>query len=173
VKYGQRIHDMTEERARAQGWQDLADRWSRPEHQDEVALANLPPGDEDEGIAVVEIIEDMVANRNGLHVVNTVNHGAISNLPPEAVVEVLALVGSYGVRPVYTGALPEPIAAALRHHISTQQLTVEAALTGDRRAALHAFLLDPVVSAALEPDPARQLLDDLLRAHAAYLPQFS
>jgi alpha-galactosidase len=51
-------------------------------------------------------------------------------------------------------------------------LTVQAALTGDRQIALQAFLQDPQVAARLTPEQATSLLDELLAAHATYLPQF-
>src|SRR5579883_482023 len=170
MDYGLRIHDMDHERARVQHWQSVAERWSRSEDSGEVSLQSLP---EEEGIEVVAIIEAIAENRNALHIVNTVNHGAIDNLPGEAVVEVTSVVNSYGIRPLHVGPLPEPIAANLRHHISTQQLTVQAALSGDRKDALQAFLLDPVVMAHLNPDEAGKLLDELLQAHAGYLPTFA
>src|SRR5262249_19107694 len=89
MEYGLRIHDMDHERARVQHWQNMAERWSRLEETDEVSLQSLP---EEEGIEVVAIIEAMVENRKALHIVNTVNHGSIDNLPGEAVVEVTSVV---------------------------------------------------------------------------------
>jgi alpha-galactosidase len=173
MKYGRSVVDMHERQARARRWQDLAERWSRPEHAAEVSLATLPGGEEDQGIEVVDIVEGILQNRNAVHIVNTTNHGAIDNLPADAVVEVNALVGSYGLRPVHVGPLPEALAAHLRHHIATQQLTVQAALTGDRHTALQAFLLDPATSARLEPEDTAKLLDEMLRANAQYLPRFA
>jgi alpha-galactosidase len=173
MKYGRRVVDTRERQERARKWQDLAERWSSPEHVDEVALAALPGGEEDQGIEVVDIIEDILGNRNAVHIVNTTNYGAIDNLPADAVVEVNALVGAYGIRPLHVGPLPEALAAHLRRHIATQQLTVQAALGGDRRTALQAFLLDPATSARLEPADTARLLDDMLQANARYLPRFT
>jgi hypothetical protein len=53
-----------------------------------------------------------------MHIVNTVNHGTIPNLPPEALVEVNTQVSAYGIRPNYVGPLPEPLAAHLRHFVA-------------------------------------------------------
>jgi len=115
----------------------------------------------------------LLTNRPEVHVVNVPNGGAIPNLPAEAIVEVSSLVGGYGVRPLQVGPLPEPVAATLRQHITVQELTVEAALSGDRRVALQAFLLDPQTSAILTPAETEKLLAELLEAHAPYLPQFA
>lgn len=167
INYGLAIYDMVRERAPAQKWAELAERVARGEA--ELALDTLPAT---EAIEVVEIIEALLTNRNAIHVVNVPNQGAIANLPDSAIVEVSAVVGGYGIQPLQIGELPEPVAATLRQHITVQELTVEAALTGDRRIALQAFLQDPHVAARLTPEEAAALLDELLEAHAAYLPQF-
>jgi alpha-galactosidase len=161
------VHNMENERARTRRWEQMAERLARGEG--EISLDALP---KDESVQVVELIEALVENRNEIHVVNVPNRGAIDNLPSDAIVEVSSLVGGYGIQPVHVGPLPEPVAAVLRQHITVQELTVEAALTGDRHVALQAFLQDPQVSTKLTPEETAALLDELLKAHAAYLPQF-
>ena len=104
MSHGRRIYVMDNERARAQVWNDVAARWSRPEHAAEVSLANLPSGPEDAGIEVVDVIQSLVENRGERYIVNVRNGGAIPNLPDEAIVEVQAVVDAYGIRPVATGA---------------------------------------------------------------------
>jgi alpha-galactosidase len=171
MRYGITTHDMAYERARVQRLEDLARRWTAPD-AGPVTLADLPPGDEDEGIEVVDLIEAIVANRNITFVVNAPNRGAIPNLPDDAIVEVNAQVNAYGVRPIQAGPLPEALAAHLRHYVAFQQHVVKAALTGDRKAALHAFLLDPTLQARLDLDQTQALLDELLDANQPYLPLF-
>jgi alpha-galactosidase len=168
MKYGLWVHDMEHERARARKWEQLAEQLARGEGGD-VSWDALPT---DEGVQVVQIMEALIEDRNEIHVVNVPNRGAIDNLPADAIVEVSALVGGYGIRPIHVGLLPEAIAATLRQHITTQELTVEAALTGDRRVARQAFLQDPQMAARLTPEATTALLDELLEAHADYLPQF-
>jgi alpha-galactosidase/6-phospho-beta-glucosidase family protein len=51
-----------------------------------------------------------------------------------------------------------------------QELTVDAALTGDKTLALQALLADPMTRSVEE---AKNLIDELLEAHAENLPQFS
>jgi alpha-galactosidase/6-phospho-beta-glucosidase family protein len=106
-------------------------------------------------------------------VVNTINHGSQTNLPDDAVVEVSALVNSYGIHPIFVGAIPEAWASHLRQHITTQKFTVEAALSGDRHTALQAFIHDPLLAARLEPEQASALLDEMLQANERFLPQFT
>ena len=71
-----------------------------------MTLADLPKGSEDDGIEVIDIIEEIVENRNATRVVNAVNDGAIPNLPDDAIVEVNAHINAYGIRPIYAGPLP-------------------------------------------------------------------
>lgn len=173
MKRGLRIYDMTTERSRYQKWQDLAERWARPENSSEVSLANLPAGEQDLGIEVIDVIQAILENRNQVFVVNTINNGSQTNLPADAVVEVSALVNSYGIHPIYVGAIPEAWASHLRQHITTQKFTVEAALSGDRHTALQAFVHDPLLTARLEPEQASALLDEMLQANERFLPQFA
>jgi alpha-galactosidase/6-phospho-beta-glucosidase family protein len=84
----------------------------------------------------------------------------------------LVAEAAYGVRPIHTGPLPEALAAHLRHYVSFQQHVVKAALSGDRKAALHAFLLDATTQSHLDLDQTQALLDELLEANKQYLPLF-
>ena len=83
------------------------------------------------------------------------------------------MVSGSGIRPIRVGDLPANLAATRRNHIAAQELIVEAALTGDRKAALRAFLQEPQIAAVLTPEETAQLLDEMLEAQADYLPQFS
>jgi alpha-galactosidase len=168
MKYGTVVHDMEKERARARKWEQLVERLARGE--EEISLDVLP---KDESVQVVDIMEALIEDRNEIHVVNIPNGGAIENLPEEAIVEVSALVGGYGIRPINVGPLPEPIAATLRQHITVQELTVDAALSGDRGIALQVFLQDPQIASVLTPEDTAAMLDELLEAHADDLPRFS
>ncbi len=102
--------------------------------------------------------------------VNVRNDGCISNLPNTAIVELPAMISACGACAVHVGALPSGLAALMRREIEIQELVVEAAVKGDRRAALQALLLDPHIHSYAQ---ATHLLDDLLRAHAKHLPQFA
>jgi len=172
VRYGITTHDMAYERSRVAELERLAAQWTAPDAPP-VTLADLPAGDEDEGIEVIDIIEAIVENRNELFVVNTVNHGAIPNLPHDAVVEVNAHVNAYGIRPIYAGPLPEPFAVHLRRYVSLERQMVRAALSGDRQAALQAFLMDPTIEARLDLAQTEALLDEMLAANGEHLPLFA
>jgi alpha-galactosidase len=171
MRYGIRTHDMAYEKNRVRELEELAQQWTAPD-AGPVTLADLPHGDEDEGIEVIDLIESIVENGNTAHIVNAPNGGAIPNLPAEAIVEVNAHVNRYGIQPIQTRAIPEALAAHLRHYFAMQQQVVRAALHGDRHAALQAFLLEPTIASRLDLEQTEALLDEMLKAHAQHLPLF-
>ncbi len=172
MRYDITTHDMAYERARVAGLEGLAQSWTAP-GAGPMMLADLPVGDEDEGIEVIDLIEAIVANGNITLVVNAPNEGAIPNLPSDAIVEVNAQINAYGVRPIHAGPLPEPLAAHLSHYFNFQKQVVKAALSGDRQEALYAFLLDPNTQSHLDLDQTQALLDEMLEANKAHLPLFA
>ncbi len=100
---------------------------------------------------------------------NVPNQGQVPNLPAGAVVESYRAIDGTGVHPeVQPPLLPGP-AAVCQSHLVEQELTVDAALQGDRGKALQALCLDPALQ---RWEIAAPLLDEMLRATAAYLPQF-
>lgn len=105
--------------------------------------------------------------------VNVRNGGSITNLPPDACVEVACLADARGVRPVRYGALPSACAALNLQQITVQRLTVEAAMTGNRDLVHTAAALDPLTSAQLTLPQIREMTDKMLTAQAEWLPQFS
>ena len=96
--------------------------------------------------------------------------GLITNLPPEACVEVPCLVDHNGVQPTAVGALPLQLAALNRTNIGVQTLAVQAALTGDRENVYHAVAVDPLTAAICTLEQARSMTDELFEAHDSLLP---
>lgn len=101
---------------------------------------------------------------------NLPNRGYIANLPQGALVEVPGQVSADGLSGLGVGNLPEPIAELCRRQIAVAELSVAAAVKGDRALALQALALDPMID---DPRVAQRLLDDYLRAQRKYLPQFA
>ena len=124
-----------------------------------------------EGERVVAIMRAILRDEPLLELaVNVRNDGLIPNLPPWAVVEVPGLVNGSGVHGVAVGPLPEGIAGILRARADQQELTVDAALAGDRGLALQALLADPLVPTV---EAAEAMLDEALAVHARHLPRFA
>jgi alpha-galactosidase len=96
---------------------------------------------------------------------NVMNEGLIDNLP-DCCVEVPCVADSSGITPQAVGALPPQLAALMRTNINVQELTVEAALSGDRGHAHHAAMLDPHTAAELSLQEIHDLVDQLVEAHS-------
>jgi alpha-galactosidase len=123
------------------------------------------------GERAIPIISAVLHNKNQFELaVNIPNHGCIPGLPDSAIVEVPGIVCGAGVAGLHVQALPPGITALLAQQVAVQNRVVEAALNGDRQAALQALLLDPVVHSYTT---AVALLDEILEVHAHYLPHFS
>ena len=102
---------------------------------------------------------------------NVQNNGLIDNLPQSCVVEVPCLVDKNGVQPTRVGTLPPQLAALMQTNINVQELTVEAALTGNREHIYHAAMFDPHTAAELTLEQIHDLVDDLIEAHGDLLPE--
>src|SRR5579859_4780176 len=103
------------------------------------------------------------------HVVNTRQDGAVPGYPDDWVMELPAAVSRAGIQPRPSEPLPAECFDLLKRVKEYELLTVQAAVSGDRQAALQALLANPLGPA---PDQAQAVLDDLLATHRAYLPQF-
>ena len=103
---------------------------------------------------------------------NVPNRGLIDNLPLGCCVEVPCLVDKNGLQPTKIGALPPQLAALMQTNINVQSLAVEAALTRKRDHIYHAAMLDPHTAAELSLDQIWALVDELIAAHGAMLPEY-
>ncbi|MEM2885802.1 MAG: hypothetical protein QXF24_06920, partial [Thermoproteota archaeon] len=119
--------------------------------------------------AASNIISAITNGRHEVEILNLPNKGQINNLQREAVVETYGLVGPGGAEGISVGDVPPAVQAILHQHVVKHELTVDAALKGDRELALQALLLDPLVR---NFDTAGKMLDELLEANRNYLPQF-
>lgn len=99
------------------------------------------------------------------------NTGQVAGLPAGSVVETLASFSHNLLAPHSSGPLPESIRALVEKHCLIQDLTVDAAITGDREKALQAMVADPLNS-LLDFRDIAHLLDELLEANRTLLPQF-
>ncbi len=96
---------------------------------------------------------------------NVINQGLITNLHPDACVEVPCLIDRSGISPTRIGALPNQLAAMNSTNVFAQLLTIEAAVTGNRETLYQAAMMDPHTAATLSTDEIVALCNDLIEAH--------
>jgi alpha-galactosidase/6-phospho-beta-glucosidase family protein len=118
------------------------------------------------------MIEAMLTGEPFEAPVNIPNAGQAPDLPPDAVLESICVIDGDGIRGRDTSVLPHPYDEIVRRHVATQELTVEAALRGDRRLASEAFALDPLAGRG-DLHAMEAMVDGLLAGTAAWLPQFA
>lgn len=103
---------------------------------------------------------------------NVRNTNLITNLPPDACVEVPVYASTNGFRACAVGALPPQLAALTSLSAQIEEMAVEAALTGDPRLVYQAICHDPLTAAVLSLAEIRDLVNAMLEENRAYLPQF-
>ena len=119
-----------------------------------------------------QIIHSMVSGMPRVVYGNVLNHQLIDNLPQGCAVEVPCLVDANGVQPTRVGKLPIQLAALMRTNVNVQELVVAAITEQQREHVYHAAMLDPHTAAVLDLSQIRAMVDELLRAHRAFLPEY-
>lgn len=104
-----------------------------------------------------------------VHIANIPNNGAVSNLPPWAVIELKCIVGQHGAHPVHVGELPPQAARWTLSQIYAHELMIEAAAEGSREKAIQALACDPMVRDFHEP---AKILDALIAVQGDRLAAF-
>ncbi|MEZ0165848.1 6-phospho-beta-glucosidase [Kineococcus sp. LSe6-4] len=130
----------------------------KPAHVDQV---ETDPSHQGYAGVALGVMAAITRNERSTMILNVRNRGTIAALPDDAVVEVPTTVDANGVHPLTTTApnlhqlgLMQQVKAVERH-------TIAAALTGDRREALQAFSLHPLVDSVTV---GRKLLDGYVEA---------
>ena len=103
---------------------------------------------------------------------NLPNVGQCADIPAGAVVETMVTADRDGLHARDTVHAPPALAEWLRRIVSSQEATVEAALTGDREKVVEAMLLDPLAG-RIDFDELVQMTNELLAATKQWLPQFA
>ena len=125
---------------------------------------------EEHGSYIIEALETGRLYRGHF---NVMNQGCITNLPDECIVEVPVYVDANGINIPKVGDLPLGCAAICSQSIWVQRLAVEAAVAGDIALLRQAMLMDPLCSAVCTPAEIFQMVDEMLIAEEAWLPQYA
>src|ERR1700722_12629218 len=126
----------------------------------------------DSGELVAPVIDSLITGAHRELPLNRPNTGQCPDLPTDAVVESICVVDADGIRGRDAARAPAPFAELVRRHVAVQEMTVEAALTGDRALAHQAFALDPLAGRG-NLRATEAMVEELLAGTAKWLPQFS
>jgi 6-phospho-beta-glucosidase len=119
--------------------------------------------------AAAQLIASLHDGAGDVQVVDVRNDGAIPDLPDSAVVEVPAQIDRDGAHPVRLGPLAPEQRGLVQAVKAYEELTIQAARTGDRQVALRALATNPLVGGEV----AGPLLDALLEADREHLDRFA
>lgn len=148
---------------------ELFDIYRRPE------LVSKPKQLENRGgayysEAAIRLMTSIYNGQGDIQVVNVRNGATIACLPEDVSVEVNCRITAEGPVPVgLSSPLPPQIRGQLQVVKAYEELTVEAAVTGDYGTALQALTIHPLVG---DEAVARRVLDEILHANRDYLPRF-
>jgi 6-phospho-beta-glucosidase len=116
--------------------------------------------------AALDLIAAMRTSRQETLILNTLNHGAITELRDDDVVEVPCHVTPEGPHPESMGSLPSAVRDLVLRVKAYERATVSAALERSWPAAVAALAAHPLVPSA---SAARSIAESLRRRHAPYL----
>lgn len=115
------------------------------------------------------ICNSLVTGEPARTIVTMPNEGQITNLPKEVAVETWAMISGSGIQPIMSGDVPTVVSGSMLSIVNEQELTVDAALLGDRDLVYKAMHVSPQVQ---NKDIVEQMTDELLETNKEYLPQF-
>lgn len=154
IAWGDKIHDETMRQALSP--EPLSDDFFTHFHGEHEQL--------------MDIIDSMERDMRSVFYMNVLNNGAVPNLPPWTVLEIPCVVTATGMRPIRLDSFPDVLAGFTMRFLSVIELAVDAALQGDRRMMEEAILAGGYIS---DRKATSAMVDELLKAQQAYLPQFA
>jgi alpha-galactosidase len=116
---------------------------------------------------VIRLADSVLDDAGETHFVNFPNRRNISNLPAGAIVELPARIFSRYYEGAKFGEMPPVLRSWLLRVLDVQELTLEAAMTGNRRTLVQALVADPLT---VSIEDAEHVVEDLLRAERDDLP---
>ena len=118
---------------------------------------------------LVQILKSLFNDEGFLFYANVPNHGAVPNLPYDAVIEAPVVARASGFHTLSLHDFPDVLAAKIKQRYASTECTVEAALAGDKKLFQEALILDGSISNWTD---AEKIGNDLLKAHKNNLPRF-
>ncbi|MEG0397255.1 MAG: hypothetical protein RR612_11035, partial [Oscillospiraceae bacterium] len=131
--------------------------------------ADLFTRSEGEHEELVQMIKSLCQDERKDFSVNVPNEGAVKGLPDNAVLELPAIATACGFRPMIVNDFPDTLKGIIARRLAPVEVTVQAALSGDKKLWADAMLLDGAVS---DVKIADQIVEDFIAEYGQYLPQY-
>lgn len=119
--------------------------------------------------AACELMSAIYNDKRIIMHVNTRNNGAISGLPDNCAVEVSSMITSSGPLPLNVEPFPDDIMSQIQLMKTFEQLTIEAAVTGDRHTAWRGLVINPLIKSGASLEKA---LDEVIEHNRVLMPAF-
>lgn len=119
--------------------------------------------------AACNLINSIYNDKGDIQVVNTLNNGSIRDFREDSAAEMSCVITKEGPKPLSIGYLPVAVSGLVAEIKAFEILAARAAVEGDYNAALQALCINPLIPS---DDLAKTILDEMMEAHKAYLPQF-
>ncbi|ENK1718122.1 6-phospho-beta-glucosidase [Klebsiella pneumoniae] len=119
--------------------------------------------------AACELMSAIYNDKRIIMHVNTRNNGAISGLPDNCAVEVSSMITSSGPIPLNVEPFPDDIMSQIQLMKTFEQLTIEAAVTGDRHTAWRGLVINPLIKSGASLEKA---LDEVIEHNRVLMPAF-
>ena len=121
------------------------------------------------GEMVAPMIDSFLRDKPRHFPLNLPNAGQCPDLPADVVVESMCTADGDGLAGRDQAHAPAVLTECLRRVVASQEMTVEAAVTGNRDRAVEAMLLDPLAG-RIDFDHVAQMTDEMLAATVALAP---
>lgn len=118
---------------------------------------------------LVEMIKSLILDERKVFSVNIPNEGAVSGIPDDAVLEIPGVATARGFSSMHVNGFVGPMKDIILKRLPSVDLTVEAALKGDKQLWADAMMLDGAVT---DYKTAEALVEDFIAEHGQYLPQY-
>lgn len=152
----------------ARGEKTYRDMLSQGETDGEVE-PDLFRRSEGEHEQLTEMIKSIIFDERKIFSVNIPNEGAVRGLPNDAILEIPGVATGLGFCPMVVQGFEGVMRAIIMKRLAPVEITVEAALKGDRKLWAEALMLDGAVD---DPKTANALVEDYIAEFKQYLPQY-
>jgi 6-phospho-beta-glucosidase len=116
-------------------------------------------------LPVIQAIDSIVHDKGKIIIIDVTNGNALPDLPPDACVEVPTRVHRESLEPLPVGWMPLSVRGLVQAVKNYEELTLEAAITGDRKIAIAALMANPLVGSYPK---AKKFLDRALENEQDY-----